>query len=132
MSDPVTCERRGNVALITIDNPPVNALAHRVREGLLHAIVAADEDSAIAAIVLHGAGKNFIAGADIRELERPPRETLLSDVLLRVEACRTSVVAALHGMALGGGFETALACNYRCSARDVQLRMPEIKLTLLP
>jgi 3-hydroxyacyl-CoA dehydrogenase len=132
MSDPVTCERRGNVALITIDNPPVNALAHRVREGLLNAIVVADEDPAIAAIVLHGAGRNFIAGADIRELEQPPREPLLNDVLLRLEACSTPVVAALHGMALGGGFETALACHYRCATSDTQLGMPEIKLALLP
>jgi 3-hydroxyacyl-CoA dehydrogenase len=132
MSDPVTCERRGNVALITIDNPPVNALAHRVRAGLLQTVVVADEDPAIAAIVLHGAGKNFIAGADIRELEQPSREPLLNDVLLRIEACRTPVVAALHGMALGGGFETALACHYRCAMHDLQLGMPEIKLALLP
>ena len=132
MTEPVSYERRGNVALITIDNPPVNALAQPVRAGLLQAVVAADDDPEISVIVLHGAGKNFIAGADIRELDMPPREPLLNDVLLRIEACRKPVVAALHGMALGGGFETALACHYRCATHDVQLGLPEIKLALLP
>ena len=68
------------------------------------------------------AGRNFIAGADIRELENPPLQPLLNDVLLRLENCRKPVIAALHGMALGGGFETALACHYRCATRDAAAR----------
>jgi 3-hydroxyacyl-CoA dehydrogenase len=128
----VALERRSGVALITIDNPPVNALAHPVRKALLAAIEEADADSSLKAIVLHGAGKNFIAGADIREFDKPPIAPVLSDVLLRVEACRKPVVAALHGMALGGGFETALACHYRCALGGAQVGLPEIKLALLP
>jgi 3-hydroxyacyl-CoA dehydrogenase len=132
MSVPVTLERHGNVALITIDNPPVNAISHAVRAGLLAAIVEADEDASIQAIVLHGAGRNFIAGADIREMDQPAKEPLLNDVLLRVEGCRKPVVAALHGAVLGGGLETALASHFRCAADDVQLGFPEVKLGLLP
>ena len=132
MSTPVTLQRHGNVALITIDNPPVNAISHAVRVGLLQAVVEADDDAEIQAIVLHGAGRNFIAGADIRELDRPAQEPLLNDVLLRVEACRKPVVAALHGAVLGGGLETALASHFRCATDDVQLGFPEVKLGLLP
>ena len=126
MSEPVTLERRGHLALITIDNPPVNALAQPVRAGLMKAIVAADEDPSIAAIVLHGAGRNFIAGADIRELEHPPLEPLLNNLLLRLEGCRKPVIAFLHGMVLGGGFETALASHYRCAASDVSWVCPKL------
>src|SRR4051794_26717403 len=132
MSNPVTLERHGDVALITLDNPPVNAISHAVRAGLLAAIVEADEDAAIQAIVLHGLGRNFIAGADIKELDQPAKEPLLNDVLLRVEACGKPVVAALHGAVLGGGLETALASHFRCATDDVQLGFPEIKLGLLP
>ena len=132
MTNPVTLERRGNVALVLIDNPPVNATAHSVRAGLWDAVVATDEDASVEAIVLHGVGKNFIAGADIREMDLPPREPLLNELLLRIEACRKPVVAALHGAVLGGGFETALASHYRCATRDVQLGLPEVKLGLLP
>jgi 3-hydroxyacyl-CoA dehydrogenase len=132
MSAPVSLERHGNVALITIDNPPVNAISHAVRTGLLAAIVEADEDVSLQAIVLHGAGRNFIAGADIKELDQPAKEPLLNDVLLRLEACRKPVIAALHGAVLGGGFEAALASHFRCATDDVQLGFPEIKLGLLP
>ena len=132
MSTPVTLERHGNVALIALDNPPVNAISHAVRAGMLAAIVEADEDAAIQAIVIHGVGRNFIAGADIKELDQPAKEPLLNDVLLRIEACRKPVVAALHGAVLGGGLETALASHFRCATDDVQLGFPEIKLGLLP
>jgi 3-hydroxyacyl-CoA dehydrogenase len=132
MSAPVALERHGNVALITIDHPPVNAISHAVRAGLLAAIVEADADASVQAIVIHGAGRNFIAGADIREMDEPAKEPLLNDVLLRVEACSKPVVAALHGAVLGGGLETALACHFRCAAEDVQLGFPEVKLGLLP
>lgn len=132
MSNPVTLERRGSLALIVIDNPPVNAIAHGVRAGLWDAVVVADEDPAVEAIVLHGAGKNFSAGADIREMEQPAREPLLNDLLLRIESCGKPVVAVLHGAVLGGGLELALASHYRCAAEDARLALPEVKLGLLP
>lgn len=128
----VTLERHGAIALVIIRNPPVNAISHAVRSALLEAVVNADEDEAIDAIVLFGAGHNFIAGADIRELDQPPKAPLLNDVLLRVESCGKPVIAALHGAVLGGGLETALASHYRCATEDVQLGFPEVKLGLLP
>lgn len=132
MTGPVTLHRHGDVALVVIENPPVNAIGHSVRVGLLAAVEETDRDAAIRAIVIHGAGRNFIAGADIRELDTGPREPLLNDLLLRLEACRKPVVAAMHGSVLGAGVELALASHYRCATRDVQIGMPEIKLGLLP
>jgi 3-hydroxyacyl-CoA dehydrogenase len=132
MSTPITLERHGDVALITLDNPPVNAMSHAVRAGLLAAVVEADEDSSIKAIVIHGAGRNFISGADIKEMDQPAKKPLLNDVLLRVEACTKPVVTALHGAVLGGGLETALASHFRCATDDVQMGFPEVKLGLLP
>jgi 3-hydroxyacyl-CoA dehydrogenase len=129
---PVAVARLGEVGLIEIDNPPVNALAQPVRAALLAAAEALDADAGIKAIVVHGRGRHFIAGADIREFDAPPRQPLLNDVLLRLEACATPVVAALHGTTLGGGAELALASHYRCAARDLSFGLPEIKLGLLP
>ncbi len=124
--------RDGDVAVFTFDSPPVNALSHPVRAAFLAAIEALDADPGVRAIVLLGAGRNFIAGADIREFDKPPLEPLLTDVLSRLESCGKPVVAALHGAALGGGAETALACHYRCAAGDLQLGFPEVSLGLLP
>jgi 3-hydroxyacyl-CoA dehydrogenase len=124
--------RDGDVAVFTFDNPPVNALSHPVREALLAAIESLDADPAVRAIVLAGKGRNFVAGADVREFDRPPLEPLLPSVLARVEACGKPVVAALSGATLGGGAETALACHYRCAAGDLQLGFPEVNLGLLP
>jgi len=124
--------RDGDVAIFTLDNPPVNALACPVRAALLRAIEALDADPSVRAIVVAGAGRNFAAGADLREFDRPPAEPLLPGVLARLEACGKPVVAALHGATLGGGAETALACHYRCAAGDLQLGFPEVTLGLLP
>lgn len=132
MNEWVSLERRDAVAVVTIDHPPVNALAHPVRSALLAAIESADADGSIKAIVILGAGKHFVAGAEIREFDAPPKVPLLNDVLLRVEACSKPVIAALHGQALGGGFELALASHYRCAASDTKLGLPEINLGLLP
>lgn len=132
MSGTAAFERDGDVAIITIDNPPVNALSHPVRVSLLASIETLDADPGIAAIVLLGAGRNFIAGADVREFDRPPLDPLLPGVLSRLETCGKPVVAALHGATLGGGAETALACHYRCAAGDLQLGFPEVSLGLLP
>ncbi len=124
--------RDGDVAVFTFDNPPVNALSQPVRAGLLEAIETFDADPAVRAIVLAGAGRGFVAGADVREFDRPPAEPLLPAVLSRLEACGKPVVAALHGATLGGGAETALACHYRCASGDLQLGFPEVSLGLLP
>jgi 3-hydroxyacyl-CoA dehydrogenase len=129
---PVAVARDGEVAVVTFDNPPVNALAQPVRAALLAAIQALDDDPGVRAIVLIGAGCNFVAGADIREFDRPPAEPLLPAVLARLEACGKPVVAALSGATLGGGAETALASHYRCAAGDLQFGFPEVNLGLLP
>jgi len=121
-----------HIAILEIDHAPVNALDWRVRTALQTAIVQADEDPAIEAVLIMGLGRCFVAGADVREFDAPPREPLLNDVLLRVEACAKPVVAAMHGPALGGGLELALASHYRCAAPDVSLGFPEINLGLLP
>ncbi|MEJ1964681.1 MAG: 3-hydroxyacyl-CoA dehydrogenase NAD-binding domain-containing protein [Gammaproteobacteria bacterium] len=125
-------ERDGDVAVVVIDNPPVNALAQPVRQGLLAAIEALDADAGVSAIVFHGLGRNFIAGADVREFDGPPLAPNLGDVLQRLENCSKPTIAALHGAVLGGGAELALACRYRCASPDLQFGFPEIKLGLLP
>lgn len=132
MSSPVGIESDGDIAIIVVDNPPVNALSHAVRSGLLAAIEQVEREPSVRAIILHGVGKAFIAGADLRELEEPPKAPLLKDVLMRLESATKPVVAALHGPVLGGGAETALACHFRCATADLQLGFPEVKLGLLP
>jgi len=132
VNEPVAVTRDGEVAVLTFDNPPVNALAQPVRAALLAAIEAQDGDPMVRAIVLIGAGRNFVAGADVREFDRPPAEPYLPAVLARLEACDKPVVAALSGATLGGGAETALASHYRCAAGDLQFGFPEVSLGLLP
>ena len=100
---PVTFERRGDVFVVTIDNPPVNALGVDVRRGLVAAIDAAEADSAARAVLIVGAGRNFIAGADIREFGKTPQPPSLPEACLKIENCTKPVVAAIHGAALGGG-----------------------------
>lgn len=128
----VRFERHGAIGVIEIEHPPVNALAHAVREPLLALIEQLDADAAVRAIVVHGVGRNFIAGADVREFDAGPKAPILNDVLLRLEGCSKPVVAALHGAALGGGAELALASHYRGATRDLSLGFPEINLGLLP
>jgi 3-hydroxyacyl-CoA dehydrogenase len=132
MSELVRIETDGAVAVIVIDNPPVNAFAAPVRAALLAAVETLDADRSIKALVLHGAGRNFVAGADLREFDREPVAPLLYEVLGRVESCSKPVIAALHGATLGGGAECALASHYRCASRDLQFGFPEVKVGLLP
>jgi len=120
------------VAVLTIDNPPVNAASHAVRAGLIKALDAAHRDPEVRAVVVIGAGKTFVAGADIRELGAPMRTPLLADVQRAIEAATKPVVAALHGSALGGGLELALACHYRIALKSVALGLPEIHLGIIP
>ncbi|MGF6665999.1 3-hydroxyacyl-CoA dehydrogenase [Paraburkholderia atlantica] len=131
-ADVVTRELRGKVLLVTIDHAPVNALSADVRRGLLAAIEAADADRAVEAVLIVGAGRNFIAGADIREFGKPPVPPSLPDVCNRIEACAKPVIAALHGAALGGGLEVALAAHYRIAVDGAKLGLPEVQLGLLP
>ncbi|TKC86840.1 3-hydroxyacyl-CoA dehydrogenase [Trinickia terrae] len=128
----ITRTMHGKILLVTIDNPPVNALGVEVRRGLLAAIEAADADANVAAVLLVGAGRNFIAGADIREFGKPPLPPSLPEVCNRIEACRKPVVAAIHGAALGGGLEIALGAHYRLAVASAKLGLPEVQLGLMP
>jgi 3-hydroxyacyl-CoA dehydrogenase len=128
----VTHELRGKVLLVTIDHPPVNALSAEVRRGLLAAVEAAGADPAVEAMLIVGAGRNFIAGADIREFGKPPQPPALPDLCNRIESCGKPVVAAIHGAALGGGLEIALAAHYRIVVEGAKLGLPEVNLGLLP
>ena len=132
MPDVVSYERQDNIALFIIDNPPVNALSTAVRQGLWDAIDRFADDNEAQAAVLLCAGNTFIAGADIREFNLPPVEPLLPQVIAKIEQLPKPVVAALHGTALGGGFEVALGCHYRCALAGASLGFPEVNLGLLP
>jgi 3-hydroxyacyl-CoA dehydrogenase len=121
-----------HIALVTIDHPPVNALGVAVRRGLLQAITQADADAGVNAVLLVGAGKAFIAGADIREFGLPPQAPSLPEVCAAIEACSKPVVAAIHGLALGGGLEVAMAAHYRVATASAKLGLPEVQLGLLP
>ncbi|WP_049053840.1 enoyl-CoA hydratase-related protein, partial [Achromobacter xylosoxidans] len=126
----VHARRDGDVLVVTIDHPPVNALSADVRAGLARAIDQAQRDPQVRAVLLTGAGNNFIAGADIREFGKPPRPPALPDVCNQIEACAKPVVAALHGAALGGGLEVALAAHYRVALPGAKLGLPEVTLGL--
>ena len=131
MSDVVSYELVDNIAVISVNNPPVNALSQAVREGILNAVTTAQGDAS-EAIVLHCEGRTFIAGADIKEFGKPPQEPGLPSILSAIEDSSKPVIAAIHGTALGGGFEVALACHYRCAIASAKVGLPEVKLGLLP
>ena len=130
--EPVRVEREADVAFVIIDNPPVNASSLAVRAGLLAAIGTLAGDRAVTAIVLIGAGKTFIAGADIREFGKPPRDPQLPAVIAAIEACDKPVIAAIAGAALGGGFELALGCDTRIATSDAVVGLPEVTLGIIP
>jgi 3-hydroxyacyl-CoA dehydrogenase len=132
MSEPVTYQQQDNVLLVSVDNPPVNALSAAVRHGLAKAFTAAEQEPSVKAVVLSCEGRTFIAGADITEFGKPMRPPTLPEVLGQIDALSKPVVAALHGTALGGGFETALACHYRIAEASARMGLPEVKLGLLP
>ncbi|MBO6824657.1 MAG: enoyl-CoA hydratase/isomerase family protein [Sneathiella sp.] len=132
ITDKVSYEAEGNVGVITVDNPPVNALAAAVRAGIKGGIEAANADDSVTSIVLHCAGRTFIAGADITEFGKPPQEPSLNAVIEAIENSKKPVVAAVHGTALGGGLETALGCHYRVCSPTAQVGLPEVKLGILP
>ena len=124
--------RDGEVAIVTLNSPPVNALSHALRSQALEAVRAADADAGVKAIVMIGAGRGFSGGADITEFGKPPQKPSLHDLLDAIENASKPVIAALHGSTLGGGFETALACHYRVAVPSAKVGLPEVKLGLLP
>ena len=137
MNKTVTTSILDDVAVVQIDNPPVNALSHGVPEGLMAAIAEAEANPAVRAIVILGAGRTFVAGADIKDLEaaawnssvEPPD---IHDLLTRVEDATKPVVIAIHGTALGGGLELAMAGHYRVAVRDARVGLPEANLGIIP
>ena len=123
---------QGNIAILEVDNPPVNPLSSGVRAGLSEYIQKANEDDAVKGIILTGAGRSFIAGADISEFGQKPDGPDLHTTLRDIEFSAKPVVAAINGTALGGGLETALVCNYRIGTNKAIVGLPEVNLGLLP
>ncbi|MFA7413345.1 MAG: 3-hydroxyacyl-CoA dehydrogenase NAD-binding domain-containing protein [Rhizobium sp.] len=128
----VTIAREGNIAVVTVDNPPVNALSQAVRQGLLDAVTALDNDPDVSAVVLACAGRTFIAGADVSEFDKPPQPPHLPDVISAIELAAKPWIAAIHGSALGGGLEVALGCRFRLATTDASVGLPEVTLGLVP
>jgi 3-hydroxyacyl-CoA dehydrogenase len=129
---PISIDRRDGIMVIRVDNPPVNALGADVRRGLEAAVHEAELDPAIAALVIVCSGRSFFSGADIGEFGKPIAAPKLPDLCRRIEAAAKPIVAAMHGAALGGGLEVALACHYRVALETASFAMPEVKLGLLP
>src|SRR5207253_446220 len=136
MGDLVQFTKSGNIGVITINNPPVNALSPGVPEGISESIDQLHKDDGLKAAVLIGGGSTFIAGADIKELAKmalgKPRAAGLLALLSEIEDCSKTVVAAIHGTALGGGMEIAMACHYRVAVRSAKVGQPEVKLGIIP
>src|SRR5260370_18831001 len=132
VSEVVKTEIRDGLAILTIDNPPVNALSTGVRRGLTQAIENVSNDSQVRAVVITRAGRTFISGADIREFGKPFQPPDLTNVISQIESCTKPVIAAIHGVALAGGLQVALGCHFRVATKDAKLGLPEVKLGLLP
>jgi 3-hydroxyacyl-CoA dehydrogenase len=132
INDVIDLSRDGDIAVVTINSPPVNALSAKVRTGISEALAAAIADTEVRAIVIHCEGRTFIAGADITEFGKPPQGVPLAQVEAEIEAAPKPVVAAIHGTAFGGGLELTLACHYRVAVPSAKLGLPEVKLGLVP
>lgn len=128
----VTIAREGEIAVVTVDNPPVNALSQALRQGLWDAVDALDADPGVRVVVLICAGRTFIAGADVSEFGKPPQPPHLPDLVGHIEAAAKPWVAAIHGSALGGGFEVALGCRFRLALSDASVGLPEVTLGIVP
>lgn len=128
----VTYDVQGDIAVLTIDNPPVNVLSIGVREGLFNGVTRANAAPEVKAIVIICAGRTFVAGADISEFAAPMKDPRLLHIQTAIEAGAKPVVAAMHGTALGGGFELALACHWRIALRSAKFGLPEVNLGLIP
>ena len=128
----VRVERDGPIGVVVIDNPPVNAASHPVREGLLHAVAETNADDSIRAVVLIGTGRAFMGGADIREFDMPLAEPQLPAVIAAIMDSPKPWMAAMHGAALGGGLELALACDVRLASPGTLIGLPEVTLGIIP
>lgn len=130
---PVRYDRHGSVGVVTVDSPPVNALSQAVRQGLCDRISDGYNDASVTTLIIVGAGRTFIAGADITEfLSGGMGEPDLNDLNALIESGPKPVIAAIHGTALGGGLEVALSCHYRVAVAKAQVGLPEVKLGILP
>ena len=132
INDVATLEKDGEVAVLTLNSPPVNALSAPVREGIANGIKQAIDDADVKAIVLICDGRTFIAGADITEFGKAPKGPSLFDAQAMIENAPKPVIAAIHGTALGGGLEVALTCHYRVAVPSAKCGLPEVNLGLLP
>ena len=132
MSEVVNYQRQGSIGVITVNYPPVNALSHAVRSGLLDALKQGQADADAKALLLVCDGRTFVAGADITEFGKPPQSPGLPEVVAEYENSEKTIVAAIHGTALGGGLELALGCHYRVALESAKVGLPEVKLGLLP
>lgn len=132
MSDKILYTRHGDIAVLRIQNPPVNALSQAVRQGLSDAMDRAEADEGVKAVLIVGDGRAFIAGADITEFGKPPTTPYLPDLCNRIEGSPLLVVASLHGVSLGGGLEVALAAHYRIAQPTARIGLPEVHLGLIP
>ncbi len=132
MANVVEYVREGEVGVITVNNPPVNAASHGVRAGLTAAIASLEADADAKAGLIVGAGRTFIAGADIAEFGKPMQPPGLPDVVNGIERCAKPVVVAIHGTALGGGLEVALGCHYRVALASARVGLPEVHLGIIP
>ncbi len=128
----ISIARDGSIAIVTIDNPPVNAVGLSLRQALWQTAETLDADPGVAAVVLVCAGRTFIAGADVGEFGAPPVPPHLPDVIARIEAARVPWVAAIHGSALGGGFEVAMGCRFRVAVASASVGLPEVTLGIVP
>ena len=132
MKGTVLYEIKENIAILTVDNPPVNPLSDGIRTGVYENIIKAQEDDSVIGVVLTGNGRAFIAGADISEFGGQIEGKTLNEMFEKLEFCTKPVVAAMNGLALGGGLETALCCNYRIADSNAIVGLPEVNLGLLP
>ncbi|MGJ8617852.1 MAG: 3-hydroxyacyl-CoA dehydrogenase NAD-binding domain-containing protein [Sulfitobacter sp.] len=130
--DKIAYARHGDIAVLRIQNPPVNALSHAVRQGLMAGMDRAEADAGVRAVLIVGEGRAFIAGADITEFGKTPLEPWLPDVCNRIEASPLLVVASMHGVSLGGGLEVALSAHYRVAQPSARVGLPEVHLGLIP
>jgi 3-hydroxyacyl-CoA dehydrogenase len=128
----LSIRRDSNIAIVTIDNPPVNALSQALRQALWNAVVEIDSDDSVDAVLLTCAGRTFIAGADVSEFSKPPMEPHLPDLVAHIESATKPWAAAIHGNALGGGFEIALGCRFRVAQMSAKIGLPEVTLGLIP
>ncbi|MEO0401576.1 MAG: 3-hydroxyacyl-CoA dehydrogenase NAD-binding domain-containing protein [Pseudomonadota bacterium] len=132
MSDKIAYSRHGDIAVLTVRNPPVNALSQAVRQGLWDGMDQAEADDGVRAVLIVGDGRAFFAGADITEFGKPPLDPHLPDLINRLEASPLLVVASMHGVSLGGGLEVALGCHYRIAVPSARVGLPEVNLGLIP